>query len=76
MKGSVVGPLAFGGVSGVAGAALTAWSGAPLILAFLAYSFCGAAGVLLGGALNFRLAEPAEARRDDAALATRHGVRP
>ncbi len=56
-KGSVLAPLIIGGATGIAGAGLTVWSGASWLLALLAYSLCGSAGVLAGGLLNYRLSE-------------------
>lgn len=64
MRTSVVTPLAMGGLLGIAGAVGALWCGLPVLLAFLAYSLCGAVGVLLGGMANMAAAQ-ATARVDD-----------
>ncbi len=63
MKASVMGPLGMGALAGVGGAAGAMAIGWPVLAAFGAYSLCGAAGVVLGGLLNLRLAEAEEDRR-------------
>lgn len=57
MRTSVVGPLAMGCLTGIGGAVVSIWAGLPVFVAFLAYSLCGALGVLLGGLANLALAD-------------------
>ena len=61
MRGSVVGPLAMGGLWAVLGAGGALWAGAPLLAAVAAYSLCGAAGVLMGGLAAMRTEEAGRA---------------
>ncbi|SFI31236.1 hypothetical protein [Albimonas pacifica] len=55
MKASIVGPLGLGALAGIAGVAGAVGAGLPILGCLAAYSLCGAAGVLGGAVLNYRM---------------------
>ncbi|MEC9434893.1 MAG: hypothetical protein VYD87_18470 [Pseudomonadota bacterium] len=69
--------MAIGLATGLGGAAAALTFGSSLLAAFLAYSLCGAMGVLLCGLVQARAAQSvdAAARRDAASAPTRNLAR-
>jgi predicted permease len=57
MRATIVLPLGFGAVCGLAGAAFIACSGWSVLAVLLGYSLCGALGVLAGGFVNLLFSE-------------------
>ena len=70
MRTSSVGPMAFGLATGLGGAAAVMAFGWSLLAAFLAYSLCGALGVLISGIAQARSASARDAETSAPSQAT------